>query len=68
LRLYVHGQGQAFTVDSNALPNVLYRVEKSRGYDSQGNLWSPGYFRANLSRADTPMMISATEVKPSGPF
>ena len=26
----------------------LYRVEESRGYDARGDLWSPGYFRADL--------------------
>ena len=29
---------------------MLYRVEESRGYDSRGDLWSPGYFRADLAR------------------
>lgn len=61
LRLYVHGQRQAFTVESNALPNVLYRVEKSRGYDSQGNLWSPGYFRADLTDEHPVTLVASTE-------
>ena len=26
-------------------PSVFYRVEDSRGYESAGDLWSPGYFR-----------------------
>ena len=39
----------AFTIDGKMQPNILYRVEESRGYDHAGTLWSPGYFRADLT-------------------
>src|SRR5262245_22587766 len=45
LRLYLHAQRPAFTMDARSIPDVLYRVEESRGYEHLGTLWSPGYFR-----------------------
>ncbi len=48
LRLFTHGQGGALTLDGGVMRNVRYRVEASRGYESQGALWSPGYFSVDL--------------------
>ncbi len=38
---------------------VMYRVERDRGYDHTETLFSPGYFEAQL-RADTPVSFVAT--------
>ncbi len=43
------------------MPNVLYRVEESRGYDSRGGLWSPGFFRADLSAGRPAVLVASTE-------
>jgi predicted glycogen debranching enzyme len=59
LRMMVLGEKVAFTLDSTLIPDVMYRVEESRGYHSIGNLWSPGYFRADLS-ADHPVTLVAS--------
>lgn len=61
LRLFVHGERVAFTLDSTQLPNVLYRVEESRGYDSVGDLWSPGYYRVDLSTESPATLVASTE-------
>ncbi len=61
LRLYVHGERPAFTLDSTMLPNVLYRVEESRGYDSVGDLWSPGYYRVDLAIDQPATLVASTE-------
>jgi predicted glycogen debranching enzyme len=61
LRLYLHCQQPAFTLESKDFPNVLYRVEQSRGYAAQGNLWSPGYFRSNLSPEHCVTLTASTE-------
>jgi predicted glycogen debranching enzyme len=61
LRLFLHGRQSAFTVEHTRIPDVLYSVEESRGYDSRGTLWSPGYFRADLTLADTVTMVASTE-------
>src|SRR5438132_8968690 len=44
LRLQLHGERGAFTLEGTDLPTLFYRVEKSRGYPAVADLWSPGYF------------------------
>jgi predicted glycogen debranching enzyme len=61
LRLLTHAQRAAFTVEASSRTDVLYRVEESRGYDCRGTLWSPGYFRADLSRGQPATLIASTE-------
>ncbi|QDU29772.1 Amylo-alpha-1,6-glucosidase [Anatilimnocola aggregata] len=61
LRMLVHGEQVAITLEGTHLPNVIYRVEESRGYEALGELWSPGYFRADLS-VDRPVtLVASTE-------
>jgi predicted glycogen debranching enzyme len=40
---------------------MLYRIEQSRGYDSKGDLWSPGYFRVDLAEGSDATLIASTE-------
>jgi predicted glycogen debranching enzyme len=61
LRLYLHGQRPAFTLDGKELPDVLYRMEASRGYESLGTLWSPGYFRVDLTPTGDATLVASTE-------
>jgi predicted glycogen debranching enzyme len=61
LRMWLDGENGVFTVDGKTRPNILYRVEESRGYDYAGSLWSPGYFRVNLSRERDATLIASTE-------
>jgi predicted glycogen debranching enzyme len=61
LRLFVHGQHVAFTLDGDWLPDLLYRMEESRGYDARGSMWTPGYFRADLSAAADVTLVASTE-------
>ena len=61
LRLFLHGDRPAFTLDGTRIPDVLYRYEESRGYDSRGSLWSPGYFRADLSADQEVTLVASTE-------
>lgn len=61
LRLFVHGENQAFTIEAKRLSNILYRIEEQRGYEAQGNLWSPGYFRVDLSAGKEVTLIASTE-------
>jgi predicted glycogen debranching enzyme len=41
--------------------SVPYAVEESRGYVAVGSLWSPGYFRADLSPGESATLIASTE-------
>ena len=60
LRLTLHGSG-AFTVDPARITGVGYRAEASRGHESYGELWSPGYFRADLGVGEAVTLIASTE-------
>ena len=54
LRLVLHATEGAFTVDDYAISDVGYLLEKNRGYEPSGPLWSAGYFRAQAcTRAAT---------------
>ncbi|MFY3746140.1 amylo-alpha-1,6-glucosidase [Anaeromyxobacter sp. Red801] len=61
LRLLLHGARAAFTVEEERLAEVVYRVEASRGYDTQGDLFSPGFFRVDLGRDAPVTLVASTE-------
>jgi predicted glycogen debranching enzyme len=61
LRLTSIGDRVAFTIERRFLHEMLYRIEESRGYDSVGDQWSPGYFRFDLSRRHPAIIIASTE-------
>ncbi|HEV8472533.1 MAG TPA: amylo-alpha-1,6-glucosidase [Methylomirabilota bacterium] len=61
LRLLLHGEHPAFTVEARRIEQVLYRVERSRGYAATGTLWSPGFFRATLAPGKEATLIASTE-------
>lgn len=60
LRLYLYGRG-VFTQDGGHFREVFYRMEQSRGYDSNGVLYSPGYFQAELSEDSEITLVASTE-------
>jgi predicted glycogen debranching enzyme len=64
LRLLVHPTG-AFTVEGRVTPSVLFRVERGRGYDAVGDLWSPGYFRCDLQPGAEVTVVASTERWPA---
>jgi predicted glycogen debranching enzyme len=61
LRLRMTGPRTAFTIESHVMTERLYRVESHRGYEDRGDLWSPGYFRADLDAGDEATLIASTE-------
>ncbi len=61
LRLRLHAQGGAFTIQTRTFPEVIYQVERERGYDSQGDLYTPGYFRADLHPGGSATLVASTE-------
>jgi predicted glycogen debranching enzyme len=61
LRLYLYGERGAFTMDPSERPEIHYRVEQSRGYEAIGALWSPGYFRADLTASADATLVASTE-------
>ena len=61
LRLIVHGPSTAFTFDRKETSSIPYRTERDRGYEWQGSLWSPGYFRSDLGEGDRTTLVASTE-------
>ncbi|MGA7801568.1 MAG: amylo-alpha-1,6-glucosidase [Gammaproteobacteria bacterium] len=61
LRLIVHGPSTAFTFDRKETSLIPYRTERDRGYEWQGSLWSPGYFRCDLEEGDRTTLVASTE-------
>jgi predicted glycogen debranching enzyme len=61
LRLRVHGPSAAFTFDRRETGAIPYRTERSRGYEWEGSLWSPGYFRSDLAEGGEATLVASTE-------
>jgi predicted glycogen debranching enzyme len=61
LRLYVHGREKAFTVIPDAVTNLVYALERNRGYECCGDLWTPGYFRLMLEPEAPGTLVASTE-------
>src|ERR671931_1330574 len=61
LRMMLCGERTAFTVETRKIPNVLFRIEGLRGYEHTGDLWSPGYFRVDLSCDHPATLVASTE-------
>ena len=61
LRLMLIGERAALTLDERGHTSVPYEMERERGYDAVGRLWSPGYFRADLHPDTELTMIASTE-------
>jgi predicted glycogen debranching enzyme len=61
LRLFLHADRHGFTIQPEILAERLYRVESHRGYEDEGELWSPGFFRMDLAAGDEDTLIASTE-------
>ncbi|MFN7994898.1 MAG: amylo-alpha-1,6-glucosidase [Bryobacteraceae bacterium] len=61
LRMLLCGRAAAFTFDRKLTQEIRYATEQNRGYDSQGNLWSPGYFRIDLVPGQQVSLLASTD-------
>jgi len=61
LRFFFEGEGSAFTHEECLIRDVFYRTEHRRGYDSTGDLWSPGYFRVTIEKGRDAVLVASTE-------
>lgn len=55
------GAEKGFTIASSSLHQVIYRIEQSRGYAYEGNLWSPGFFSVDLREHHCVTMVGSIE-------
>jgi predicted glycogen debranching enzyme len=61
VRFLLHGERAALTLDEKGVREVPYDMERSRGYDSVGSMWSPGYFRVDLGNDCEVTLVASTE-------
>ncbi len=61
LRMMLLGHAPAFTFDRKETRGIPYSIEKNRGYEWEGSLWSPGYFRADLTEGEQTTLVASTE-------
>jgi len=50
-----------FTADRKIIRDILFRTEQTRGYESQGAMWSPGYFRFDIEPGEQLTFVASTE-------
>jgi predicted glycogen debranching enzyme len=53
LRMRLEGKPSTFTIDTKRLRDVRYLMEHTRGYDSVGELYSPGFFCVSVDPGKT---------------
>jgi predicted glycogen debranching enzyme len=61
LRMKLYDCEAAFTIAASTIPQVVYRIEQSRGYAYEGDLWSPGFFHVDLSKHKAVTLVGSTE-------
>jgi len=61
LRLFLHGEDKAFTVQPEMFPGLVYALEQNRGYECCGELWTPGYFGLMLRPEQVGTLVASTE-------
>jgi predicted glycogen debranching enzyme len=61
LRLFVYGADKAFTLQPETFGPSAYALELHRGYESHGQLWSPGYLRLTLASDSPGTLVASTE-------
>ncbi len=61
LRLLMYGSRGALILDAQDSERVSYAMEGIPGYHAEGSLWSPGYFRADLSPEEPATLVASTE-------
>ena len=61
LRIKLASDRAQFTVSPQNIHQVVYRIEQSRGYAYEGNLWSPGLFHVDMQERNLAAIIASTE-------
>jgi len=61
LQMRLDGIPNAFTIDQKRMGDVRYLMERTRGYDSIGELYSPGYFRFPLKAGQTATFAASSD-------
>ena len=65
LYMRVSGRTSTFTIDKKRVGDVRYLMERTRGYDSIGELHSPGFFRLAMQTGLAATFAASTEDAPA---
>src|SRR6185369_11277440 len=60
LRLQYLGKGELVR-DEQSFPGIIYRIERARGYEFEGTLWSPGVIRFTMTPGHSVGLIASVE-------
>ena len=60
LRMLMYGDAASFSI-SRERQKISYSIEEVRGYEYSGDLWSPGFFRLDLSPGRDAALVFSTE-------
>jgi predicted glycogen debranching enzyme len=61
LRLTCRPPDARFTADAQSVSEVVYRLERDRGYEWRGVVWSPGFFELPLPGDVERTLVASTE-------
>jgi predicted glycogen debranching enzyme len=61
LRLALVGTNAVLEPRPEKIDHVIYRLERSRGYEHEGPLWSPGVIRIELARGEDAGIVASVE-------
>jgi len=61
LRIAMIGESVAIEPEPQKVGQVIYRLERSRGYEYEGPLWSPGVLRIGLRAGEDAGIIASVE-------
>jgi len=61
LRLTLLGDDARLVKEERLLEHVIYRLERSRGYEYEGALWSPGVIQASLEPGGEAGIVASVE-------
>ncbi len=61
LRVHLLAKKGNLVLNGGAIREVNYLTEDARGYEHMGQLWNPGYFRADLAEGEQATLVASTE-------
>jgi predicted glycogen debranching enzyme len=61
LKMLLIGKEADFKYDVATIRKVIYRREAMRGYNSRGDLWSPGFFRFTILKGEKVTLVASSE-------
>jgi predicted glycogen debranching enzyme len=61
LRMSLFGKEPAFTLDTVRTTEITFRLEAQRGHPAVGDLWSPGFFHAELTAGEPVVLVASAE-------